>query len=129
MDEGRPSDAARAYWRANKILIAILLVVWAVVSHVFAIFMARPLYGIEVGGVPMSFWWAQQGSMVVFVILIFVYALVMDRLDEKYDFHEERPVRGKGSAATPAGPPAGQPPVGGPAGPGEGPRRPEGGVR
>jgi putative solute:sodium symporter small subunit len=92
--ENRP-NGLQAYWRANKILIAILLVVWALVSHVFAIFLARPLYGIEMGHLPMSFWWAQQGSMVVFVVLIFVYALVMDRLDEKYDVHEDRPVRGK----------------------------------
>ncbi len=92
--EKRP-NAVQAYWRANKILIAVLLVVWALVSHVFAIFLARPLYGVHVGHLPMSFWWAQQGSMVVFVILIFVYAFVMDRLDEKYDVHEDRPRRGK----------------------------------
>jgi len=92
--EKRP-NGLHGYWRANKTLIAVLLVIWALVSHVFAIFLARPLYGVHVGHLPMSFWWAQQGSMIVFVILIFVYAIVMDRLDEKYDVHEDRPPRGK----------------------------------
>jgi len=81
--------AAQEYWRKNQTLIAVLLAIWFLVSYVFAIFMARPLYGIHAGHLPMSFWWAQQGSMYVFVILIFVYAYVMDKLDEKYDVHEE----------------------------------------
>ena len=76
------------YWRKNKTLIAVLLVIWALVSYGFAIFLARPLYGIHMGSVPMSFWWAQQGSMFVFVILILVYALVMDRLDRQYKVDE-----------------------------------------
>jgi putative solute:sodium symporter small subunit len=76
------------YWRKNKILIAVLLAVWALVSYGFAIFLARPLYGIHIGSVPMSFWWAQQGSMFVFVILILVYALIMDRLDRRYGVDE-----------------------------------------
>jgi len=85
--------AAKEYWRKNQILIAILLAIWALVSYVFAIFMAEPLYKVHVGKLPMSFWWAHQGSMFVFVILIFVYAIVMDRLDEKYDVHEDDPKR------------------------------------
>ena len=74
----------RDYWRKNQILIAVLLAIWALVSYGFAIFLAKPLYTIKIGSLPMSFWWAQQGSMFVFVILIFVYARVMDRLDKKY---------------------------------------------
>jgi len=76
------------YWKANQRLIAILLVIWAMVSFGFAIFGARALYSIKLGSLPMSFWWAQQGSMFVFVILIFVYAWRMDRLDNEYDVHE-----------------------------------------
>ena len=72
------------YWKKNQRLIAVLLAIWALVSYGFAIFGARVLYGIHLGSVPMSFWWAQQGSMFVFVILIFVYARVMDGLDKKY---------------------------------------------
>jgi putative solute:sodium symporter small subunit len=82
-------DSAKAYWKANRTLITILLVIWGLVSYVFAIFLARPLYDVSMGQVPMSFWWAQQGSMVVFVILIFVYAKRMDTLDRKFDVHED----------------------------------------
>jgi len=82
-------EQAKAYWRANQILIAILLVIWGLVSYVFAIFLAEPLSKFSIGHIPMSFWWAQQGSMVVFVILIFVYAKRMDALDKKFDVHED----------------------------------------
>ena len=76
------------YWRKNRLLIALLLAIWALVSYGFAIFLARPLYGVHVGQLPASFWWAQQGSIFVFVALIFVYARVMDRLDREYDVHD-----------------------------------------
>lgn len=81
-------SAAEAYWKANRTLIAILLTIWALVSFVFGIFLAEPLYKVPVGSVPMSFWWAQQGSMIVFVILIFVYARRMDVLDRRYGLEE-----------------------------------------
>ena len=80
---------ARAYWRANRNLIAILLAIWALVSIVFSILLARPLYHLSVGSLPMSFWWAQQGAMVVFVVLIFVYARRMDRLDQRFGVDED----------------------------------------
>jgi putative solute:sodium symporter small subunit len=101
----RPDRSAAAYWRANKRLIAALLAVWALVSYGFAILLARPLNEVRVGALPAGFWWAQQGSMVVFVLLIFVYAWVMDRLDEKYDVHEERrrPRRAASSPKAPGG--------------------------
>jgi putative solute:sodium symporter small subunit len=77
------------YWKKNQRLIAVLLVIWAVVSYGFAIFGARLLYRIPMFSVPMSFWWAQQGSMFVFVILIFVYARRMDKLDREYGVGED----------------------------------------
>ncbi|HUO85147.1 MAG TPA: DUF4212 domain-containing protein [Thermoanaerobaculia bacterium] len=83
------SDAPLRYWHANRILIGVLLSIWAVVSFGFAILLARPLSSIRIGSLPMSFWWAHQGAMFVFVVLIFVYAVLMDRLDRKYDVHEE----------------------------------------
>lgn len=83
------SDGPLRYWRANRILIGVLLTIWALVSFVFAILLADPLSEARVGQLPMSFWWAHQGSMFVFVILIFAYAIIMDRLDRKYDVHEE----------------------------------------
>lgn len=82
-------SSLQAYWKANRLLIFVLLSIWALVSFVFAILLAGPLYGVRVGQLPMSFWWAHQGSMFVFVVLIFAYALLMDRLDRKYDVHEE----------------------------------------
>lgn len=83
------SSPLQSYWKANRILITILLIIWGVVSYLFAIVLAWPLYNVRVGNLPMSFWWAHQGSMVVFVLLIFAYAIIMDRLDRKYDVHED----------------------------------------
>ncbi|GAB4244566.1 MAG: DUF4212 domain-containing protein [Thermoleophilia bacterium] len=82
------TEAGRRYWRANIRLIAILLVIWAVVSYLAAIILAEPFADITFFQIPLSFWFAQQGSIVVFVILIFVYARIMDGLDKEYDVHE-----------------------------------------
>lgn len=82
-------EAREAYWRANRSLIATLLAIWFVVSYVFPIFLARPLEKVHVLKLPMSFWWAHQGSMIVFVILIFVYAWRMDQIDAKYGISEK----------------------------------------
>lgn len=77
-------DHRQAYWRANTALIRNLLIVWALVSLVFSILLVQPLNTIRLGGVPFGFWMAQQGSIYVFVALIFIYAVQMDRLDRKY---------------------------------------------
>ncbi len=74
----------RAYWRANTALIRNLLIVWALVSLVFSILLVQPLNTIQLGKVPFGFWMAQQGSIYVFVALIFIYAVQMDKLDRKY---------------------------------------------
>lgn len=74
----------RTYWRANKALIRNLLIVWALVSIVMSILLVEPLNSFQIGGVPFGFWMAQQGSIYVFVALIFIYAVQMDRLDRKY---------------------------------------------
>ena len=83
------TNGSTAYWRKNRTLITILLVIWALVSYVFGILMAVPLSGIHIGHLPAGFWWAQQGSMYVFVALIFIYAWRMDKLDREHDVHEE----------------------------------------
>lgn len=88
-----PNDSAQEYWKKNRTLIAVLLAIWFLVSYVFAIFLARPLYQTHIGSLPASFWWAQQGSMLVFVVLIFAYALIMDRIDRRYDVHEDEEVK------------------------------------
>lgn len=79
---------ARAYWRANLRLIAVLLTIWALVSYGFGILFVERLNQWTIGELPLGFWFAQQGSIYVFVILIFVYAWRMDRLDRKYGVAE-----------------------------------------
>ena len=83
-------DPRRAYWRANRTLIGILLAVWALVSLVFSILLVQPLNAITFFGVPFGFWMAQQGSIYVFVVLIFIYAVQMDKLDRKYDINNRK---------------------------------------
>ena len=78
-------ERRRAYWRANKALIRNLLIVWAVVSLGCSILLVQPLNAAKLGSLPLGFWMAQQGSIFVFVILIFIYAVQMDRLDRKLD--------------------------------------------
>jgi putative solute:sodium symporter small subunit len=79
----------QAYWRANTGLIRILLMIWGVVSLGCGILLVQPLNSINLGRIPFGFWIAQQGSIFVFVILIFVYAFQMDKLDRKYDINGE----------------------------------------
>ncbi|NHK38453.1 sodium/substrate symporter small subunit [Thermus thermophilus] len=74
-----------AYWAKNLNLIRNLLVVWAVVAYVLGILLAPALNGIRLfGGPPLGFWIAQQGSIYVFIVLIFVYAVRMQALDREY---------------------------------------------
>ena len=77
-----------SYWRANVRLITILLTIWALVSLGAAILLAGPLYGIQLGNVPLSFWFAQQGSIIIFVCLIFTYCFQMDKIDREHDVQE-----------------------------------------
>ena len=74
------------YWKRNRRLIAVLLAIWALVSFGFALLIPMDF---EIGNLPANFWWAQQGSMYIFVILIFVYAWRMDKIDREFDVHEE----------------------------------------
>ncbi len=74
----------QAYWRANIRLILTLLAIWAVVSIGFGILLIEPLNRFHIGRLPLGFWFSQQGSIYVFVVLIFVYAWRMDRLDRKH---------------------------------------------
>jgi len=81
-------ERQRGYWRSNLRLQLGLLAVWAVVGYVLSIFLAHVLNDYTVYGFPIAFWFAQQGSIVVFVILIFLYAFSMDRIDHEYEVHE-----------------------------------------
>ncbi|HHY57481.1 MAG TPA: DUF4212 domain-containing protein [Chloroflexi bacterium] len=81
-------EKAQAYWRRNLTIIGILLAIWFVVSYLFAILFANILYNMPIGQLPASFWFAQQGAIVTFVILIFVYCWIMDRVDKEFDVNE-----------------------------------------
>jgi putative solute:sodium symporter small subunit len=83
------SSTARRYWRANLRLIVIMLTIWAGVSYGLGYLLAIPLNGINVGYVPLPFWMVQQGAIIIFVLLIFVYARVMDKIDAKFGLAEE----------------------------------------
>lgn len=77
-----------AYWSANLKLIRNLLIVWALVSFGFGILLRPLLSGIAVGGTDLGFWFAQQGSILVFIVLIFYYAFRMNALDRKFGADE-----------------------------------------
>ena len=81
--------SGEAYWKATLTLIAQVLAVWFFVSFGCGILFADALNSMSIGGYPLGFWFAQQGSMYVFVILIFVYAKLMGKIDEKFDVHED----------------------------------------
>lgn len=79
---------ASAYWKENIKYLAILLVIWFVVSFGCGILFREELNKIRLGGFKLGFWFAQQGSIYVFVILIFVYVRLMNKLDKKYGYDE-----------------------------------------
>lgn len=83
------NKTAQEYWKANIRLVAILLVIWFVVSYLFGIILVEPMNAIQIGGYKLGFWFAQQGSMYTFVILIFFYAARMNSLDREFDVHED----------------------------------------
>jgi len=82
-------EKAAAYWRENIRLMAILLVIWFAVSYGCGILFVDVLNQIQLGGFKLGFWFAQQGSIYVFVVLIFVYVYKMNKLDRKYNVHED----------------------------------------
>lgn len=82
-------NKAKAYWKENIKYLTILLSIWFVVSYVFGILLVEQLNTIKLGGFKLGFWFAQQGAMYVFVVLIFVYVRIMNKLDKKYGFDEE----------------------------------------
>ena len=83
------ANPGSSYWQKNKRYLAILLVLWFLVSYGCGILFAPLLDHIRVGGFKLGFWFAQQGSMYVFVALIFIYAAKMNALDKEYDVHED----------------------------------------
>ena len=82
-------DKSQAYWKETLALVRNMLIIWFVVSYGAGILFAGALNSIHLGGYPLGFWFAQQGSIYVFIALIFYYAKAMGKLDEKYDVHED----------------------------------------
>jgi len=80
---------AKAYWAENIRLITGCLAVWFIVSYGFGILLVKPLNNISIAGYDLGFWFAQQGSMYIFVALIFFYAAKMNKLDKKYNVQED----------------------------------------
>lgn len=80
--------SAKAYWAANVRLLSMCLVIWFVVSFGFGILLVDQLNTIQLGGYKLGFWFAQQGSIYVFVALIFFYAWRMGQIDRQFDVHE-----------------------------------------
>jgi putative solute:sodium symporter small subunit len=78
-----------AYWKANLSLLTILLVIWFVVSYGFGIILVDVLNTIPLGGYKLGFWFAQQGSIYTFLVLIFIYAVRMNQLDRKFEVQED----------------------------------------
>jgi putative solute:sodium symporter small subunit len=77
-----------AYWKINLRYLAILLSIWFFISYGCGILFADYLNQFSIGGFPLGFWFAQQGAIYVFVILIFVYVYLMNRLDKRYGLDE-----------------------------------------
>ncbi len=82
-------ESSSEYWRANLRLILWSLVIWAMVSFGFGILLRPALSGIPVGGTDLGFWFAQQGSILVFLALIFFYAWRMNKLDAEHGVDEQ----------------------------------------
>jgi putative solute:sodium symporter small subunit len=88
---GQRAERARAYWQRNLRYVAVLLSVWLSVSLVGGVLLAGPLNGIRIPGTGfrLGFWIAQQGAIYVFVVLIFVYVRLMNRLDRELGLEDD----------------------------------------
>lgn len=89
MNMNSTTDKRQQYWKKNLQYLGILLAIWFIVSYGFGILIVDELDRFRFGGFKLGFWFAQQGAIYVFVMLIFVYVFLMNRLDKKYDFDEK----------------------------------------
>ena len=80
----------RDYWRANILVVSALLFVWFLVSFVFGIFFSDQLNEIRIYGFKLGFWWAHQGSIFTFVLIIYVYSTIMARIDKRFQTKLEK---------------------------------------
>jgi len=77
-----------SYWQENLRIITTCLIIWFVVSYGFGLVLVEPLNAIRLGGYKLGFWFAQQGSIVTFVALVFWYSFKMNRLDKEHGIEE-----------------------------------------
>lgn len=83
---------SQAYWKATLGLLTRILIVWFLVSFGAGILFADWLNQFHLGGYPLGFWFAQQGSIYVFIILIFYYGWRMGQIDRRFDVHEDKEI-------------------------------------
>ena len=82
------SNKHHDYWKLNLKYLGVLLSIWFIVSFLFGIVLAESLNQFKLAGFPLGFWFAHQGSIYTFVILIFIYVILMNKLDKKFDVDE-----------------------------------------
>ncbi len=88
-DKDHSKASMDKYWKKNLSYLTILLIIWFIVSYGAGIMFADALNGIKIGGFKLGFWFAQQGSIYIFVVLIFVYVWLMNKLDKEFDVDEK----------------------------------------
>jgi putative solute:sodium symporter small subunit len=79
----------KKYWNRNLLYLSILLGIWFITSFILSIVLVDQLNNIRIGGFKLGFWFAQQGAIYIFVILIFIYVKLMNRLDRRFDVDEK----------------------------------------
>lgn len=82
-------ETSDAYWKKSLALILMCLAIWFIVSYGFGILLADALNSVQIGGFRLGFWFAQQGSIYVFIALIFFYAWRMNKIDREHGVHED----------------------------------------
>lgn len=78
------SRSAASYWRANLWVVGVLLSIWFLVGYTISIFYIEKVNTLKIGELPLGFWFAQQGSILVFVVLVWLYAILMDQVDRRF---------------------------------------------
>ena len=78
------------YWKANLKILTFLLIIWFLVSFGFGILLSDWLDQFKIAGFKLGFWFAQQGSIYVFIVLIFTYVCLMERLDKKISIEKKK---------------------------------------